>query len=77
MAEATEARRQMQVDAKVTIGRNAAKELDQALVLIGVKLPELEGGEPVEGHAMVNLGVAPAGDAFTLAHWIRRKLMRP
>lgn len=77
MAEVTRARRRVPADAKETIARNAATELREALALIGVTLPELQAGEPVEGRAMVGLGDAPAHEAFTLAHWIARKLVQP
>ncbi|MGP3999001.1 hypothetical protein [Streptomyces sp. 8N706] len=57
------------------IAVNAAKELTEALALIGVKFPSLRGdGVAGSGTAMVWLGGASAQEAFILSNWIRKRL---
>ncbi|MEU1278364.1 hypothetical protein [Streptomyces sp. NPDC005805] len=77
MAETTGARQRMRWNAKETIATNAATELRETLALIGVSFPDVAGSESAEGRSFVNLGSAPAGEVFTLAHWIRKKLTQP
>ncbi|MET9291122.1 hypothetical protein [Streptomyces sp. NPDC003077] len=60
-------------DGALLEGREAARELVEALALVGVKLPSLRGDFPVMGKGFVHLGGAGADEVRRLASWIRER----